>query len=180
MKYTLYHIKKLKWGCTRRTLKQRFSDQDYRKKGLTTDDVCETEIYTNRKEASDREYELNVLNNYKGQLSKYEDYIGRYEKLHTYSPLSKPHTKTKEHRENISKSRKGKSINHPGNPEHFIGYASKPGEANGNSTLTKNDVLEIRAKYIPKVYTQRQLSEEYGVCRMQINRILNRSSWPHI
>ena len=62
--YTLYHLKGNKWGMTRRTLNQRFSDHDYRKKGLTINDVCETETYSDRDIAADRERELNLRDGY--------------------------------------------------------------------------------------------------------------------
>ena len=182
MKYTLYHIKGLKWGCTRRTLKQRFSDRDYRNVGLTVDDVCETEVYDDMKIASDREYELNTLNNYKGQLCKYSDFIDKYEKLHTFSPMNKPHTKTKEHRKNISKARLANpTINNPkGNPEKLLLYASKPGESNGNSKLIESQVKDIRKKYASKKYSQYKLAKIYNVSKQQIRRIVNRESWKHI
>ena len=182
MKYTLYHIKGVKWGMTKRTLKKRFSDPDYRKAGLTVDDICETEVYDDMKIASDREYELNKLNNYKGQLSKYVDYVHRYEKLHTFSPMTKPHTKTKEHRKNISKARLANpTINNPkGNAEHIRHLASKPGDKNGNAKLTEKDVLEMRRKYASKKYSQYKLAKIYNVSQQQIRRIVNRESWKHI
>ena len=70
--YTLYHLKGNKWGMTRRTLNQRFSDKDYRKKGLTINDVCETETYSDRDTAADRERELNIRDGY--GWNKSQDY----------------------------------------------------------------------------------------------------------
>ena len=70
--YTLYHLKGNKWGMTRRTLEQRFSDKDYKKKGITVNDVCETETYFDKHTAADRERELNIRDGY--SWNKSQDY----------------------------------------------------------------------------------------------------------
>ena len=54
MKYTLYHIKGKKWGCTTR-LNRRLRDQGY-----SIEDVYETETYNDIDIAADREKELNL------------------------------------------------------------------------------------------------------------------------
>ena len=54
MKYTLYHIKGVKWGMTTR-LKRRLRDQGY-----TISDCCEFEYYDDMDIAADREKELNL------------------------------------------------------------------------------------------------------------------------
>jgi len=46
------------------------------------------------------------------------------------------------------------------------------GDNNVNHKLSDIQVLEIRAKYIPRVYSSYTLAKEYGVCRQQINRIV--------
>ena len=51
------------------------------------------------------------------------------------------------------------------------------GERNGFSKLTEKQVLEIRSKYIPFVYTRQQLAEEYGVKIGTIKDILLRRTW---
>ena len=54
MKYTLYHIKGVKWGMTC-NLNKRLSAQGY-----TKNDCCEFEYYNDVDIAADREKELNV------------------------------------------------------------------------------------------------------------------------
>ena len=51
------------------------------------------------------------------------------------------------------------------------------GERNGFSKLTEKQVLEIRSKYIPFVYTRQQLADEYGVKIGTIKNILLRRTW---
>ena len=43
--------------------------------------------------------------------------------------------------------------------------------------LTWNQVREIRAKYIPRIYSTRKLAKEYGVGQRAIWRILNNETW---
>ncbi len=54
------------------------------------------------------------------------------------------------------------------------------GERSGRSKLTEQQVLEIRAKYIPRKYHQGILSREYGVSATTINTIVCRMLWTHI
>lgn len=54
------------------------------------------------------------------------------------------------------------------------------GESHNQSKLTEKEVLEIRSKYIKRIYTQPMLAKEYGVTRGAIQCILRRSSWIHI
>ena len=70
--YTLYHLKGNKWGMTRRTLEERFSHIEYKKKGITVNDVCETETYSDKDTAADRERELNIRDGY--GWNKSQDY----------------------------------------------------------------------------------------------------------
>jgi hypothetical protein len=42
----------------------------------------------------------------------------------------------------------------------------------GNVKLTNSQIIEIRQKYIPRVCTQQQLAEEYGVVQSHIGRIV--------
>lgn len=60
------------------------------------------------------------------------------------------------------------------NPESWA-----KGEQNAGSKLTESDVIEIRHKYIPRKYTIRMLSDEYGVCRTTIHNIIHRKKWAH-
>ena len=56
----------------------------------------------------------------------------------------------------------------------------RKGEIAPNAILTDAQVLEIRKKYIPYVYTQRQLSEEYNVSLSAIGMIICKSNWKHL
>lgn len=53
----------------------------------------------------------------------------------------------------------------------------KCGEENGNSKLTREQVEEIRAKYIPRKYSTRKLAKEYGVSSPLISAIVRREIW---
>lgn len=54
------------------------------------------------------------------------------------------------------------------------------GENNGFSKLTEKDVLEIRSKFKPRIYTRDMLAVEYGVKASCIKDVVNRKSWKHI
>ena len=56
----------------------------------------------------------------------------------------------------------------------------KIGEKNPSSKLTKQDVIEIRNKYIPRKYTIKMLVKEYGVSDSTIDNIIRKVSWKHI
>jgi group I intron endonuclease len=51
------------------------------------------------------------------------------------------------------------------------------GENSVNSKLKLNQVLEIREKYIPRVYSSYKLAKEYNISRQQVNRIINNIDW---
>jgi hypothetical protein len=57
---------------------------------------------------------------------------------------------------------------------HRVAYS---GEENGRALLTKEQVLEIKQKYIPYKYSAKRLSKEYGVSESCITHILNNTSW---
>ena len=48
------------------------------------------------------------------------------------------------------------------------------------SKLTDTQVLEIREKYVPYHCTSTILSDEYGVYKSTIKKIISRSIWKHI
>lgn len=54
------------------------------------------------------------------------------------------------------------------------------GEKNGNSLLTKEQVIEIKSKYKPYTYSASMLAKEYGVSRSCIEHIINNKSWKTI
>lgn len=65
------------------------------------------------------------------------------------------------------------------NVDHSKWYYGR-GEDNPPAKLTNEQVLEIRAKYIPRVYTIRMLAKEYNICSSGVVRILQRKLWSHI
>lgn len=54
------------------------------------------------------------------------------------------------------------------------------GELCGTSKLKEYQVLEIRAKFKPRIYTRQMLAEEYKVKSCTIKDIVLRRSWRHI
>ena len=54
------------------------------------------------------------------------------------------------------------------------------GEEHWDAKLTEEQVIEIRNKYVPKIYTQEMLAKEYNVSRSTIKFILNGTIWKHI
>jgi DNA-directed RNA polymerase subunit H (RpoH/RPB5) len=54
------------------------------------------------------------------------------------------------------------------------------GEENGMNKLTEKQIIEIRKKYIPDIYTQDMLAKEYGVTQGQISGIVNNKRWRHV
>jgi len=54
------------------------------------------------------------------------------------------------------------------------------GEEIGNSKLTEYEVLEIRAKFIPRQYSRVVLAKEYNVSEATIKDVLYRRTWKHI
>lgn len=67
------------------------------------------------------------------------------------------------------------------NSEDMIRHGTvNSGERNGESKLTKNEVIEIRRLYSTKKYTQYKLSEIFDISRTQIGRIVNKKRWKYI
>jgi len=60
---------------------------------------------------------------------------------------------------------------------HRVAYS---GEENGRSLLTKEQVLEIKQKYILYKYSAKKLAKEYNVSESCITHILNNISWKKI
>ncbi len=54
------------------------------------------------------------------------------------------------------------------------------GEGNGNHKLTAEQVLEIRASYIPRKVSCKKLADKFGVSSGLIHHILVRKIWVHI
>lgn len=64
--------------------------------------------------------------------------------------------------------------------EKSVNINPKKGSLNGWAKLNEGQVVEIRSKYIPRVYTREMLANEYGVKASCIKDIVNRKSWTHI
>lgn len=54
------------------------------------------------------------------------------------------------------------------------------GEGSKQSKLTNIQVIEIRDKYIPRLYPSRKLAIEYGLSKTNVLDIVNRKIWTHI
>jgi hypothetical protein len=54
------------------------------------------------------------------------------------------------------------------------------GERIGTAKLTEKQVLEIRSKFIPRVYGRKHLAKEYGVSILTIKDIIQKRSWKHL
>ena len=54
------------------------------------------------------------------------------------------------------------------------------GVEHGAAKLTEKDVLAIRAKYIPRIYSTTRLAAEYKVNRTTIFNIISKKHWKHI
>lgn len=61
-----------------------------------------------------------------------------------------------------------------------INKETKKGSLNGCSKLVESQVLEIRSKYNPGVYTRKMLGLEYGVDFTTIKDIVSRRRWKHV
>lgn len=64
--------------------------------------------------------------------------------------------------------------------EKSINRFIKRGELNGGALLTDIKVREIRAKYIPNVYTMKMLANDYNVKQSTIKCVVTNRSWKHI
>lgn len=54
------------------------------------------------------------------------------------------------------------------------------GEANAEAKLTEKQVLEIRARYVPRKVGLEFLAKEYGVSFSNIHRIVKRQNWRNV
>lgn len=58
-------------------------------------------------------------------------------------------------------------------------YAAR-GERNGNSKLTKSNVIEIRNLYANKLHNQYELAAIFNVTQTTIGAVVNRKIWGHV
>jgi hypothetical protein len=71
-------------------------------------------------------------------------------------------------------------MTHQENSLHSTNRGIISGENNGNSKLTKEQVIQIRGKYKFRKYTYGDLAKEYGILKTYVGRIINRKVWNHI
>jgi len=60
------------------------------------------------------------------------------------------------------------------------GLQNNRGINNPISKLTEQDVIEIRAKFMPRIYGRKELAMEYNVKESTIKDVILRKSWSHI
>lgn len=77
---------------------------------------------------------------------------------------------SKEHINNLSNSLKGRKPWNKGIKTYI----------RSNTKLTIEQVIEIREKYIPKIYTHKMLAYEYNVSSITIKCIISRKLWSNI
>lgn len=88
----------------------------------------------------------------------------------------------------LSERKKGKNNPNYGKPPWNLGISPKDetkekiskansGENAYQAILNEEQVKEIRRKYIPKIYTQKMLAEEYGVSESTIQHVVNFRKW---
>lgn len=66
------------------------------------------------------------------------------------------------------------------NMQHASRLQLMCGTQQWKSKLNEEKVKEIRQKYIPRVFTYKQLAKEYGVSDITINYVVRRLSWKHV
>lgn len=73
-------------------------------------------------------------------------------------------------------------VSHQQNIRHSFdnGLQNNRGINNPFSKLTERDVLEIRAKFKPRIYGRKELALEYNVKQTTIKDVILRKSWNHI
>lgn len=63
---------------------------------------------------------------------------------------------------------------------HPVKVVCSYGSAHGRSKLSEKEVIEIRTKYIKRIYSLNKLASEYNVCINTIHTIIKRVTWKHI
>jgi transcriptional regulator len=57
---------------------------------------------------------------------------------------------------------------------------SNRGNRHGMSKLTEQQVRQIIYTYRTGLFTQKEIAEQYGICRENISAIVTRKSWKHL
>ena len=96
------------------------------------------------------------------------------------NPENKPCVNHKDFDRHNNNSKNLEWVTYSENIQHSKNNGGGCGELNGNSKLTKEQVLEMRAKYKFREYTYEMLSKEYGVMKHYVGRIINRKVWKSI
>jgi len=74
-------------------------------------------------------------------------------------------------------------VTHQENVEHCVANKLQTafrGEDVGNSKLKEYQVLDIRKKFVPKLYSRSKLAKEYNVSEATIKDILYKRTWLHL
>ena len=69
---------------------------------------------------------------------------------------------------------------HQNNQGFKKGHDLNKGEKHYNAKLTKEQVKDIRRKYVPWKYTQEKLAKEYNVSQSRISEILSNKYWKFV
>lgn len=67
-----------------------------------------------------------------------------------------------------------------GNVPYNKGITTLTGSQIGTSLLKENEMVAIRLKHKPRIYTRKMLADEYGVTESCIKDVLCRKSWKHV
>lgn len=92
--------------------------------------------------------------------------IARTERPNRGGVKNKGKVRTSENRLKISESLKKRTDN--------------KGSYHNMAILNEEQVLQIRSKYIPRIYSAKKLSIEYSVAKSTILAIVNKETWSHI
>jgi hypothetical protein len=166
--YSLYHIKGVKWGCTK-NLEKRLKNQGY-----SISNLDRLITVGNIDKAAEMERELNLEYEYGWNTG--QDYR-HTQKMGTVGGNTK----------SILRSEKASITGKKTGPINVhIMLAKRPsvkGEGNSRATLTNNDVISIRNEY--PLYKSKYglysiLAEKYNTTTRVIQKIIRKETWKHI
>lgn len=73
-----------------------------------------------------------------------------------------------------------KSANAKDSIRHGTHAGCTRGELHSSAKLTEQQVRHIIYTYRTGVLTRREISQQYGVCRRTVDKIVNRQTWDHV